>query len=215
MHGQDQTRNEFWPEVDAYYRLNATYRLFFLVSPSISREDNYGEVQMAGHVEVGVFPIFRSQWAETYDVDRFRFLRLRVGAGYSSSLPSSDNTSKEWRGIVELTGRAGLPFEVLGALRNRFDLRWLDEGYSTRYRARLTLERETEILPNFSIVPYASAEFFYDSRFAAWNKALYQFGITFPVIRLLALEAYYARVEDWRSQPAHVNALGLVGILYF
>ena len=59
LNAQDQTRNEFWPELNAYYRLNPTYRLFFMVSPSLSREDNYGDVQVAGHFEMGLFPIFR------------------------------------------------------------------------------------------------------------------------------------------------------------
>jgi hypothetical protein len=212
---QDQTRSEVWPEIDVYYRLSATHRLFFLLSPSVSREQNYGEVMLAGHFEMGLFPIFRGQWAGTYDVDRFRFLRLKLGAGYSTSLPSSDQSSKEWRGIVEVTGRVSLPLEILGALRTRADLRWLDDGYSTRYRARLTLERETEITRGFSMIPYASVEPFYDTRFATWNKVQYQFGITVPVVSMLVVEAYYNRQEDWRSQPALVNALGLVAIVYF
>ena len=116
---------------------------------------------------------------------------------------------------MELTGRVGLPFEILGALRNRFDLRWLDEGYSTRYRTRVTLERETEMIPGYSIVPYTSVEMFYDSRFKTWSRVRYQLGVTFPIIRLFALEAYYLRQSDWFSQPARVNAFGLVAILYF
>jgi hypothetical protein len=121
----------------------------------------------------------------------------------------------EWRGIVELTGRASLPLDILGALRNRFDLRWLDDGYSTRYRIRLSLEKEMDVIPGWTIVPYVSAEPFYDSRFAAWSRVQYKAGITFPVIALLAIEGYYLRQDDWRSQPAHINAFGLVAILYF
>jgi hypothetical protein len=212
--GQDETRNEFWPEVDAYYRLDASYRLFFLVAPAFSREHNYAEGQVGAHIEMGLLPIFRSRWREMHDIDRFRFLRFRVGVRYGSSLPSSETSSEEWRGIAEITCRASIPLDILASLRNRVDFRWLDGTYSTRYRARLTLERDTEIFSTYTLIPYASCEVFYDSRLMSWNRVRYQLGVTFPVVRMLALEAYYLRQEDWGSQPAHVNAFGFMALFY-
>ncbi len=212
---QDDTRNEFWPEIDLYYRLNPTYRLFFLVAPSFSRKDNYSEGQAGAHIEMGILPIFRGRESATHDIDRFRFLRFRTGIRYAWSLPSSESSSEEVRGVVEFTPRAYLPFHILASLRNRLDLRWIEGDFSTRYRARLTLERDTEIASGYSIVPYTSAEIFHDSRFKDWSRVRYQFGVTFPVVQSLALEAYYLRQEDWYAQPAHVNAYGLMAILYF
>jgi len=212
---QDQTRNEFWPEIDVYYRLDPTYRLFFLLAPSFSREDNYSEGNAGAHIEMGVFPILRQHAAGTYDIDRFRFVRFRTGIRYAWSLPTSESTSEEVRGVVEVTPRYSLPFEILTSFRNRLDLRWIEGVFSMRYRARLTLERDTEIFPGYSIIPYVSGEVFHDSRFKSWSRVRYQFGVTFPIVHMLALEAYYLRQSDWFSQPARVNALGLVAILYF
>ena len=214
LSAQDEARNEFWPELNVFYRLDASYRLFFFVAPAFS-DNNFTEGQVGAHIEMGLFPILRTSWKETYDVDRFRFVRFRAGIQRATNQPLSENPSKEWRGVAELTPRWSLPFDILSAFRNRLELRWLDDDYSTRYRGRLTLERDTEIFWEYTIVPYASVEMFYDWRFDVWNRVRYQLGFTFPIIRLLALETYYLHQNDWRSQPARLNAFGLVGILYF
>ena len=46
-----------------------------------------------------------------------------------------------------------------------------------------------------TLVPYAQAEVFYDSRFGAWNRQLYKAGV---------------EEEDQRSSTAHVDRVGLV-----
>ncbi len=212
---QDQTRNEVWPEINAFYRFDAKYRLFLLFAPSFSEDDNYAESQVGAHIEMGILPIFRKQLSATHDIDRYRFLHFRVGIRHSWSLQSSEALSEEWRGVVEATGRASLPFDALASLRTRFDLRWVEGNYSTRYRTRLKFEKDTEIVSGYSIIPFASGEIFYDTRYKSWSRVQYQVGITFPIIRMLAFEAYYSRQNNWFSQPARVNAVGLVAVLYF
>jgi hypothetical protein len=90
----------------------------------------------------------------------------------------------------------------------------LDDGFSTRYRSRLTIERETVIGSDFVVAPYISVEPFYDTRYPAWARVQYQVGATFPVAREIAVEVYYGRQQNWRSQPERVNALGIVVLLY-
>jgi len=211
---QDDSRNEFWPEISAYYKLTPTYRLFASYAPAFSH-DSYAEGDLGAALEVGLFPIFRSELAKRYDEDRLRFLRLRIGARYAASLPASEESSTEWRGIIQITGRATLPWNILGSLRNLLELRWLDEGFSGRYRIRLGFEKDVQIVSGYAITPFASAEAFYDSRFDIWNRLRYKLGIAFPISRVLSVATYYARQENRRSAIAHVNVFGLAVAMFF
>ena len=95
-----------------------------------------------------------------------------------------------------------------------------------RYRNRLTLEREFTFRER-SYTPYTSVEGYYDSRFDTWNRNRYAFGIQVslkrqgPLMHLLSLKKnvvldfYFMRQNDSRSQPHHVNAIGVVTNLYF
>jgi hypothetical protein len=61
-----------------------------------------------------------------------------------------------------------------------------------------------------TLVPYAQAEVFYDTRFGAWNRQLYQAGVELEITKHWRIEPYYAREEDQRSSTAHVDRVGLV-----
>ena len=212
---QEDTRSEFWPELSVYSRLAPTYRLFFNYAPAVSPTDNHAEGALGAALEVGLFPILRSEQAKRFDEDRLRFLRLRVGLRYAASLPASEESSTEWRGILQLTGRARLPWQVLGSLRNLLELRWLDAGLSLRYRLRLGFEKDVQVLSDYALTPFLSAEAFYDARFDVWNRVRYRLGVAFPVTRGVSIKAYYARQEELRSQPTHINAFGLGVALFF
>lgn len=89
------------------------------------------------------------------------------------------------------------------------DLRDLDGEFSTRFRYRLGAEREFTV-GGVTLVPYAQAEVFYDTRFGAWNRQLYQAGVELEITKHWRIEPYYAREEDQRSSTAHVDRVGLV-----
>jgi hypothetical protein len=74
----DDTRNEFWPELDAYVQLSDRTRLFFLASLTNARESKYREMMVGGHVDVAVKPI-RSSLRHTPDVLKRRYLSMRAG----------------------------------------------------------------------------------------------------------------------------------------
>ena len=59
------------------------------------------------------------------------------------------------------------------------------------------------------------AEFFYDSRYDAWNRQRYFVGIEWPLVRRSILDTYYCRQNDSRSSIAHVDAFGLALNLFF
>jgi hypothetical protein len=209
------TTTEFWPELGAYVRLSSATRLYFLAAPVVSRDDRtLSESQLGAHVEVGVAPIGRAKIRNLHDPDRMKYLRFRVGYRQSWTHDEAGASLSERRVIAELTARALLPGDLLLMLRNRGDFRWLEGAYSWRYRPRLLVERETDLGP-VSVVPYASAEEFWDSRYDAWSRARYQIGLAVPVTRWLAPEVYYALQTDWQPTRKDVHAVGLVTTLYF
>jgi len=204
------TVKQLWPEVDFYIPLNEKFRLFFLTTTTKAEEtrDNV-EGQVGAHI----------------DYHLSSKVSLRTGYRYGFSLGGSD-PFKEHRIIFEQTLRQPLPRQVLFTDRNREDLRWVNGEFSTRYRNRVTLEREFKVL-NRPITPYGSAEVFYDSRFKTWNRNRLAVGaqISFkrgaPLIsrihtkKQLVLDVYLLRQNDSRSQPSHVKALGMGLSIYF
>jgi hypothetical protein len=51
---------------------------------------------------------------------------------------------------------------------------------------------------------------FYDTRYDAWSQQRYQVGVEIVLSDRWRLEPHYLRQDDHRSQPAHVNAFGLI-----
>jgi Protein of unknown function (DUF2490) len=98
--------------------------------------------------------------------------------------------------------------------RNRVDLRSVDGAHSVRYRNRPLVERELGI-GTYRLTPYTSAEIYYDNRYDAWTRRRYLVGIQAPFHPRAMLDTYYSRQDDDRSEPAHVNALGLALNLFF
>ena len=201
---------QIWPEVDVYVSLNEKFRLFFLATTTKAEEtkDNL-EAQVGAHI----------------DYQLHRKVTLRTGYRYGFSLGGSD-PFKEHRIVFEQTVRQPLPLDLILTDRNREDLRWVNKEFSARYRNRITLEREFKVL-NRSIIPYGSAEVFYDSRFNTWNRNRLAVGAQFPLKRgtplvslihpqkQVVLDVYVSRQNDSRSEPSRVRALGVALSIYF
>jgi Protein of unknown function (DUF2490) len=205
------TRDEFWPEVDAFIHLKPKVRLFFLATVSRAKETREAfEGQVGAHVDLFVN----------------KNIYFRTGYRHGFSLGDTDDPFSEQRIILEQTFRIPIPAGFLLSDRNRGDLRWVNGKFSTRYRNRLMLEREFNIRER-SYTPYVSGELYYDTRFDTWNRNRYAFGIQWslrkrgPLSHLISpsknivFDFYYMRQNDSRSQPNHVNAFGFVTNLYF
>jgi hypothetical protein len=216
--GQDaETRSELWPELDAYLRLNPAMKLFGLAAFSSARQESYSEGQYGIHWDVSwrrrYLPIFHRLTDRAND-EKLRPLTFRVGYRYSSSIQDNGDPFHENRGILEAHLRLPIKGGILASDRNRVDLRWIDGVYSWRYRNRVLLERETAI-GGYRLTPYASGEIFHDSRYDAWNRKRFCLGVQAPLHPRVMLDTYYARQNDTRGEPAHINALGLALNLFF
>jgi hypothetical protein len=213
--------DQFWPELDAYFVLSDRTRLFLLATGSVydppggAGGTQFQDVQLGVHLDVTLAPLVRSDLRKA-EWQRNRYLWMRIGYRYGRSLGSTEDSDpyRENRGIFELTGRsqplaAGL--ELIG--RFRWDARDVNDQYSNRYRLRLQVERAFD-WDGRTVIPFANAETFYDTRFDTWNRQRYQLGAEFELNRSWRLEPSLYRQNDSRSQPSRVNALGLV-LKYF
>jgi hypothetical protein len=91
--------------------------------------------------------------------------------------------------------------------RNRLEFRWVDGDYSTRYRNRLTVERDL-LVRNFRFTPYASAELFFNFASGTVDEGQYAAGIQVPVRRRFMVQAYYL-YQHSESAPDNVNVFGI------
>lgn len=204
----DDTQTDLAPELDVYVRLSDTTRLLFKANLTRNLSEDTTDGAVGVNYDITVKPIFRRQLHEA-DWERDRYLWFRIGYQYSGNFVGDEGSSIENRGVLEATGRAPLPFEFWLVNRLHVDLRFMDGDYSQRYRGRLGIERKV-VVGGVTAVPYAEAEFFYDTRFDAWNRQVYQAGAEVELTEHWRIEPYYARQNDQRSTPAHLNRIGLI-----
>jgi hypothetical protein len=208
------TGGEFWPELGIYVQQGQSIRIEFVASSSSNPNTDSWQGSFTFYVETALKPVFRRELRDQPDVYRNRYLTLRAGYRYRTSL-TPGNPVSENRGILELTSRYHLPWQLVVADRNRGEFRFIrGQAFSTRYRNRLRLERDIK-LGSFGFTPYVYDEIFYDTRFDQWTPNRYAIGSQFPVGPHVVLEPYYLRQDGNRSNPPHTNVFGFKFNLYF
>ena len=212
-----EDRNEFWPELNAYLKLNERTRVFLLAAfthaektPSPSGPTRYQDSLYGAHIDYSLTPVLRTHLREE-DWARNRYLWIRVGYVYTRSNGDAERTDRfrENRGVFELNGKT-LPLaadlEFTGRLR--LDARDRNGQDSQRYRLRLGVERIFEVGGHI-VIPYVNAENFYDSRYNTWNRQLYQAGAEVEISRAWRIEPYLGLQKDSRSEPSTTRVFGL------
>jgi hypothetical protein len=204
----EERQSEFVPEFDAYASLSDRTRLFLLGDVTRNTTAGASEGELGVHLDFTLKPYFRPELHDA-NWERHRYLWTRVGYLQLGTPDKARTGPTERRGILELTGRIPLPQEVWLVQRGRVDLRDLGGEFSKRYRYRLGIEREVK-MGGVVTVPYAQAEFFYDTRYDSWNRQLYQAGAEIELSKQWRVEPYLAVQNDNRSTSGNVNRLGLV-----
>jgi len=212
-------QDEFWPEIDGFFKLDERMRVFLRASASRAEDTDvrndkprYEDGRLGAHLDISLRPVFRSELLDD-DWERRRFLWMRVGYNYVGNYHADGSTYHEDRGILELSVRQPTAHGITITGRLKWDLRDIDGAYSNRYRVRAGLERAFDA-GGHTLVPYAHAETMYDTRYDAWNRQRYQAGMEIALNSRWRLEPYLARQDDDQSEPAHVNAVGLI-LKYF
>ena len=208
-----QSTDEFRPELAIYIQQGPALRFeltdFFSANESTHNWDgNFGFF-----VQIALKPVFRRELAKDPDVFRNKYLTLRTGFRCDTSLTNGHGESEN-RGILELTSRYRLPWQLVISDRNRGDFRFIkDQPFSALYRNRLRLERDVRH-GWLDCTPYVYDEIVYDTRYDGWTLNRYALGVQFPIGQHVVLEPYYLGQNSSRSNPPHLNAFGFKLNLY-
>ncbi len=210
---QVESRDDFWPEIDAYRGLSERSRAMFMASADRSKDSDLRQVTVGAMLDYFAEPLVREWLGEHPDAEKKHYLTFRAGYRYTWDIDDSPGRYRESRLLLEGTGRAA--FRRFFALnRSRFEWRDVNDAWSWRFRNRTRVEGDVS-MGSRAATPYLTAEFFYDSRHDEWNRQCYYAGVDWPIHRKSVLDTYYCRQNDSVSSPAHVNAFGLTWKLFF
>jgi hypothetical protein len=206
---------EFWPELNLYKRLGPTTRLYFVTAYAQGKESEFLTLDLAGYFDMTFQPFVRDilygeeNWRSREDWRNKRYLWMRIGYDHVFKNTGEEKSTPEDRGIVSAFGRFYLPAAVLFEVRARADLRWIDDDYSTRYRLRGEVNRDFTVCGIVSNV-YLQAEYFYDTRYDAWARELYQLGTEITLTDHFRLEPSVARQIDHEPEESGLYAVAVV-----
>ncbi len=201
-----------WPEIDAYVKVNPKTRLF--ITAQLTREEKKSsESDLGVHLDLFRKPI-RPSLLVTRSLDRSKIhvFFFRVGYHFIRPLESGDI---EHRIVTQGTAKHPIRFGITLADRNQTDLRFTKDGFSWRYRNRLSLERTFKIW-RISLDSYVRAELWYDRRYRKWSRTVLDVGAEFPINQRMSVESYFELQNNYSAPPnSQLNGVGLVYILYF
>jgi hypothetical protein len=204
---------EFVPELNSFIKLSKQIRLYLLGDVTQGFSPRFTDGELGAHLDFTLKPILRRALRDS-DWERSRYLWVRAGYVVSRDLDDREDGATTHTLLLETTTRLELPAQIWLVNRARVDFRDIDGETSQRYRLRVGIEREFTVC-RVVMVPYAQAEFFYDTRFDSWNRQLYQAGVEIELNKHWRIEPYLARQNDSRSASGNVNRFGLVLKSYF
>jgi hypothetical protein len=202
----------FIPEFDAYLNVSDVARVFLLadVTRATPQDTTSGEVGV--HLDYTLKPVLRKSLREA-NWERDRYLWMRVGYRHEWNIEGNPSEASENRLLIQMTGRSELPNDVWLENRVGVDFRDIGGARSNRYRYRINIERELTASGTI-FVPYARAEFYYDTRYDAWSQQVYQVGAEIELSSNWRIEPYLGLQKTTQPSANTVNQLGLI-LKYF
>jgi hypothetical protein len=210
--GQESTSAEFWPSLEARVQLQPNLRAGVLAGMEQGEGVAYQQWYAGFGFGYQLKPILRRHLTNV-DPDKEHFLVFATGYEHLRTTQPG-RTKNEDRIPLEATLHYR-PFAwLLLEERNRVELRWVKQQYSTRYRNQVSIERDF-LVHKFQITPYASAEVFYEGDKHSWDEEYYSVGLQMPFKRLLQVDTYYLRQECTSCSPGDANVAGLTLNFFF
>ena len=211
-HAQTSTP-QFLPEVDAHLKLQSNIRFVFQAKDT--REGgNPTEAEVGPSIDFYLKPLVKLRETSAFELDdaKSRPLVLSIGYRYVPSPGKAPVDRMEPVVIFHFPTKG----RILVSDRNRADLDWsTSRNFTWRYRNRLTLERRVTI-HSYHPVPYASAEFFYESQYKKWSTTALYAGCLFPIGKHVQFDPYYEHQNNTGKRPnEQLNQFGLALNLYF
>jgi Protein of unknown function (DUF2490) len=202
------------PEFDAYVKLSNQARLFLLADVTRSTPQDSTDGELGIHFDYTLKPLLRKALRDE-DWERDRYFWVRVGYRHEWNIEGKPSEAVENRIVLELTARSELPDDVWLVNRVHIDFRDIGGTHSNRYRYRIGVEKEFATSGGTAFDLYARAEFFYDTRYDAWSRQVYQLGTEIRLSKSWRFEPYLALQKNTRPPSADtVNQLGLI-LKYF
>jgi hypothetical protein len=203
---------QFIPEIDAYVKLNSTVRVYLQAKDDREGGDST-QFAIGPSIQFYVKPLLKLKHITVFDLDDSKSRALVLEAGYRY-LTAPGAPSKQ-RLVVAATSNFPLRAGFLITDRNRADLDWKEGVLRWRYRNRLTLERTFSIL-SYHLIPYISAEPFYESQYSKWSTTSLYAGCLLPVGKHFEFNPYYEHDNNTGKRPnQQVNSAGLALYLFF
>jgi uncharacterized protein DUF2490 len=203
---------EFLPEIDVYTGLNHDIRFWFQAKQT--REDSAPtQAEIGPSLDFYVKTLAKLKKFTIFDLDDSKKTLLLLSVGYRY-LPSPDSPSEN-RILLMATPNLPLKGSVLVSDRNRLEINFTNGNTYWRYRNKLTLQR-TIAVHSYHPSPYASAEFYYNSKYGKWSATTVYAGCIFPLGKKLELDPYYEHANATGVSPnQQTNAFGLILNMFF
>lgn len=200
---------EFWPEVKGFVPVNKRTRVYLDGSYAEGKQSDSESLNLGAYLDISLKPITRKELM-TEDWQRNHYFWARIGYDRVFKITDAKGAQvSEDRGVVSFMGKTPLPADVWLEARVRADLRWIGGDYSTRYRLRMEATRVFAVRGH-TVVPRASVEWFYDTRYDGWARTLYKLGPEVTVNKHFRYEIYLARQNDSLPARETLNALGCI-----
>jgi hypothetical protein len=208
---QGSQQTQFLPEVDAYLKLNPDIRVSFQAKDTREGGDPT-QAETGPSAEFYLKPLVRLKEITAFDLDDAKTRPLVLTAGYRYlSAPGKPGTN---RIPIAVTSHLPLTAKLLLTDRNRADLDWSNGSFIWRYRNMLSLER-TVAIRSYHLIPYASAEIYYESQYSKVSTTELYAGIHLPLGKHFQLAPYYEHQNNTGKHPnQQVHGLGLTLNIY-
>lgn len=202
---------QFLPEVDAYLKLNPQIRASLQAKDTREGGDST-QAEIGPSMEFYLKPLVRLKEITAFDLDDAKERPLVLTAGYRYlAAPNKPGTN---RIPIAATSHFPIKAELLLTDRNRMDLDWSNGQFTWRYRNMLTLER-TLAIHSHHLIPYASAEIYYESQYGKVSTTELYAGTLFPMGKHFEFNTYYEHQNNTGKHPnQQLHGLGLTLDIY-
>jgi hypothetical protein len=206
--------NEFWPEVDIWYRLNPSWRFSSFISiTKFNESDNTdGNLSLSADYAWGKtkLTLYR-KFVNDEEQLRMNAFMVRLGVMDGRSINQDADEYIEKMVYTEFHKRIPLKKSVLLSQRFRIDTRWLgnESNFSYRFRYRFMLEKEFK-KENTSIVPYINIEPYWDSRYSKVKRVRLIAGASISMGPQFALESNVTYQHDTTYDTENLYAFGII-----
>ena len=212
VRAQSSDATVLWPTVNGWLQLPSHLRI--LATGQLQDATNADYQEWTGGIGIGY------QWKQILkqhlvNINQDKESKVTGGVGYeyvATDVPGNDK--REDRLVLTVTPRARPAARWLVEDRNRFEFRWVNGKYSTRYRNRLTVEHDLKF-SDFRMTPFAAVELYYSFSSGTLDEEQYSIGLQFPFHPVAMVEVYYLRQQCTSCEPGDANMIGLTANWYF